>query len=297
MRLIGSFNTEKHALRFWSYIKKQGVESSLEKADSPKEANWEVWIAEEDQVDSAFSFLNEFQANPEDQKYEVSSQIEKDAKTRKPSKNRGFREFNLRDKWQRTDRSAGTMTLSLIITCVAVFLLSGMGKNTELVGGFFISEKVDGQLSEFLSGEIWRVFTPIFLHFNFLHILFNMFWFWLHDLGGQIEKRKGPKFFISFILLIALVSNLTQFTLTGPAFGGMSGVVYGLFGYVWVKTRLDPADGFRLDPMVAMIMFGFFLICFTGVFGGIANWAHAGGLAVGLAWGYGSAYRWNQGRK
>ena len=295
MRLIGSFNTEKHALRFWSYIKKQGIESSLEKADSPKEVNWEVWIAEEDQVDSAFSFLSEFKADPEDQKYEVSSQIEKDAKTRNPAKNRGFREFNLRDKWQRTDRSTGTMTLSLIITCVAVFLLSGMGKNTELVGGFFISEKVDGQLSEFLNGEIWRVFTPIFLHFNFLHILFNMFW--LHDLGGQIEKRKGPKFFISFILLIALVSNLTQFTLTGPAFGGMSGVVYGLFGYVWVKTRLDPADGFRLDPMVAMIMFGFFLICFTGVFGGIANWAHAGGLAVGLAWGYGSAYRWNQGRK
>ena len=296
MRLIGSFNTEKHALRFWSYIKKQGIESSLEKADSPKEVNWEVWIAEEDQVDSAFSFLSEFQADPEDKKYEVSSQIEKDAKTKNPSRNRGFREFNLRDKWQRTDRSAGTMTLSLIITCVAVFLLSGMGKNTELVGGFFISaRKVDGQLSEFLNGEIWRVFTPIFLHFNFLHILFNMFW--LHDLGGQIEKRKGPKFFISFILLIALVSNLTQFTLTGPAFGGMSGVVYGLFGYVWVKTRLDPADGFRLDPMVAMIMFGFFLICFTGVFGGIANWAHAGGLAVGLAWGYGSAYRWNQGRK
>jgi len=43
-------------------------------------------------------------------------------------------------------------------------------------------------------------------------------------------------------------------------------------------------------------MFGFFLICFTGAMGGIANWAHAGGLAVGLAWGYGSAYRWNQGR-
>ena len=73
-------------------------------------------------------------------------------------------------------------------------------------------------------------------------------------------------------------------------------MVYGLFGYVWVKNRLDPADGFRLDPTVAMIMFGFFLLCFTGIFGGIANWAHTGGLAVGLAWGYASAYRWNRGK-
>ena len=72
--------------------------------------------------------------------------------------------------------------------------------------------------------------------------------FWLHDLGGQIEKRKGPKFFLSFILILALVSNLTQFVISGPAFGGMSGVVYGLFGYVWVKTRLDPEMAFAWTP-------------------------------------------------
>ncbi|MDA7822028.1 rhomboid family intramembrane serine protease [Opitutales bacterium] len=295
MRRVGDFNTEKQALRFWSYLKNQGIESSLEEGEGSQNSGWEIWVAEEDQVSSAFAFFEEFQANPEDQKYISTSQKEKEVKPTHPTGSRGFKQFNLRDKWQRGDRYPGTMTLSLIITCVAVFLLSGMGRNTELMGGFFISEKVNGELSEFLAGEIWRVFTPIFLHFNFLHILFNMYW--LHELGSQIERKKGPKFFISFILLIALVSNLVQFILTGPAFGGMSGVVYGLFGYVWVKTRLDPADGFRLDPMVAMIMFGFFLICFTGIFGGIANWAHAGGLAVGLAWGYGSAYRWNHGRK
>ena len=295
MRRVGDFNTEKQALRFWSYLKNQGIESSLEEGEGSQNSGWEIWVAEEDQVSSAFAFFEEFQANPEDHKYISTSQKEKEVKPTHPTGSRGFKQFNLRDKWQRGDRYPGTMTLSLIITCVAVFLLSGMGRNTELVGGFFISEKVNGELSEFLAGEIWRVFTPIFLHFNFLHILFNMYW--LHELGSQIERKKGPKFFISFILLIALVSNLVQFILTGPAFGGMSGVVYGLFGYVWVKTRLDPADGFRLDPMVAMIMFGFFLICFTGIFGGIANWAHAGGLAVGLSWGYGSAYRWNHGRK
>jgi GlpG protein len=292
MRRIAELNTENQALRFWNFLKHKGIESTLEKVDSSKHNSCEIWVAEEDKVSLAFSYFDEFKANPDDPKF--TSISKKENVVENASSKRGYKEFNLREKWHKLDRSPSTVTLSLIITCAAVFLLSGMGKNTELVGGFFISEKLDGQLSEFLSGEIWRVFTPIFLHFNFLHILFNMFW--LNDLGGQIEKRKGPKFFISFLLVVALVSNLTQFLLSGPAFGGMSGVVYGLFGYVWVKTRLDPADGFRLDPMIAMIMFGFFFVCFTGVFGGIANWAHAGGLAVGIAWGYASAFRWNQGR-
>lgn len=292
MRRVAEFDNEKSALKFWDFLKEKGIDSSLEKNESDKHIRCEIWVLEEDQLSQAFSYLNEFKTNPNDPKFSPSpsrTNLVEDS-----SNKRRFKEFNLRKKWQKTENSPGTLTLSLIITSVAVFLLSGMGKNTELVGGFFISEKMDGQLSEFLSGEIWRPFTPIFLHFNFLHIIFNMFW--LHDLGGQIEKRKGPKFFLSFILILALVSNLTQFVISGPAFGGMSGVVYGLFGYVWVKTRLDPGDGFRLDPMVAMIMFGFFIICFTGVFGGIANWAHAGGLAVGICWGYASAFRWNQGR-
>ena len=295
MRRVADFDHEKLALRFWGYLKKEGVEASLEQNESEEKKGWEIWVTEEDQVNSAISLLHEFQANPEDEKFISNYKSEEKPETNNGSSPKRFKEFNLREKWQRHDRSTGTITLSIIITSVAVFLLSGMGRNTELVGSFFMSEKMDGHLSEFLSGEVWRVFTPIFLHFNFMHILFNMFW--LYDLGGQIEKRKGGKFFISFVLLIALISNLTQFILTGPAFGGMSGVVYGLFGYVWVKTRLDPADGFRLDPTVAIIMFGFFLLCFTGLFGGIANWAHAGGLAVGLAWGYGSAYRWNQGKR
>jgi len=291
MRRVAEFTQENHALRFWSYLKTKGIESSLERTVSDSTETCEIWVAEEDQVGLAISYVEDFNSNPTDPKFSSTKKNIPDTEPSPNSKKRRFVEFNLRDKWKDGDRNQGAITLSLIITCVAVFLISGMGQNTELVGGFFISEKLDGQLSEFSSGEIWRLFTPIFLHFNFLHILFNMFW--LYDLGSQIEKRKGSKFFVTFILLLALASNLTQFVLSGPAFGGMSGVVYGLFGYVWVKTRLDPADGFRLDPMVAMIMFGFFLISFTGVFGGIANWAHTGGLAIGLAWGYGSAYRWN----
>ena len=260
------------------FLKEKGIDSSLEKNESDKHIRCEIWVLEEDQLSQAFSYLNEFKTNPNDPKFSPSpsrTNLVEDS-----SNKRRFKEFNLRKKWQKTENSPGTLTLSLIITSVAVFLLSGMGKNTELVGGFFISKKMDGQLSEFLSGEIWRPFTPIFLHFNFLHIIFNMFW--LHDLGGQIEKRKGPKFFLSFILILALVSNLTQFVISGPAFGGMSGVVYGLFGYVWVKTRLD-LRWLSLGPHGSHDNVWFFIICFTGVFGGIANWAHAGGWRLEFA--------------
>lgn len=300
MRRIGEFDQEKSALKFWSFLKGQGIDSTLEKDDDDQK--WSIWVAEEDKIDRSIEELRAFLADPEAKKF-ISIASNSVAKTKDTEneqkhptkrKSQGFKEYNLRERWGSRDRSPGVLTLSLIITCVAVFLLSGLGKNTELVGKFFISEKLDGQLSEFISGQIWRIFTPIFLHFNFLHIAFNMLW--LHDLGSQIEKKKGPKHFISFVLILAAVSNLAQFLVAGPAFGGMSGVVYGLFGYVWVKCKYDPGDGFFIDSFVAIIMFGFFIACFIGVFGGVANWAHAGGLIVGLAWGYGSALRWNLGK-
>lgn len=294
MRRVGQFDKEKLALRFWGYLKQQEIDSSLEEDETG--GTWTIWVADEDKIDFAIEKQKQFSSNPDAPIFLSSSSPPNAPKSGKTSlKKSRFQEFNLRERWKDTRYGPRTVTLSLIITCVGVFLLSGMGKNTQMVGKLFMSESMDGQLTEFLSGEIWRVFTPIFLHFNLLHILFNMFW--LHDLGNQIEGKKGWKFFVTFVAILAICSNFSQFLISGPNFGGMSGVVYGLFGYVWIKSRLDPGDGFRIDPTIAMIMFGFFLICFTGIFGGVANWAHAGGLIVGLGWGYGSAYRWNRGKK
>jgi len=176
---------------------------------------------------------------------------------------------------------------------VAVYLLSGMGTNKEILKGFYISLQREG-LSEVLGGQFWRLFTPIFLHVSPLNIFFNMYL--LHILGNQVEKLKGAKFFITFVLALALFSNLAQFFMNGPEFGGMDGVVYGLFGYVFIKCKLDPGDGFYINPILANIIFGLFLLGFLLV-GQADNWAQAGGLLVGLAWGYGSALRWNRGKR
>lgn len=293
MRKVGDFKLEKEALVFWSFLSKEKIDSSLEEKEG--EEGYEIWISDEDQINEASFHYQEFLKNHDDPKFKVKLKDKRKPESLPESKKSGFKQYNLGNKWRSQEKSPGVVTLALIITSVAVFLISGMGKNTQIIGPFFISEEINGGLHEIISGQFWRLITPIFLHFNLLHILFNCMW--LHSLGSQIEKKKGTKFFITFILCTAIVSNLSQFLITGPAFGGMSGVVYGLFGYVWIKSRLDPGDGFYIDPVVAMIMLGFFLVCFTGAFGGVANWAHAGGLIVGLGWGYGSAFKWNLGGK
>jgi GlpG protein len=66
----------------------------------------------------------------------------------------------------------------------------------------------------------------------------------------------------------------------------MSGVVYGLFGYAWVRGRLDPSCGLYLRPDIAFWMMAWFVLCLVTPSLHVANWAHGVGLAVGAALGY-----------
>jgi GlpG protein len=294
MRSIATFKEEKIALRFWNYLQGEGVESTLEEDDLNH--TWLIWVLEEEKIPLAVKSYEEFKENPEDLKFKsvkANDAVPNNETFNIPKKKSRFQNYNLRDNWRKQERSPGMISLAFIITSVAVFLLSGMGKNAEIVNSFLITETFNGSLSEILNGEVWRLVTPIFLHFGLIHIFFNMYW--LNDLGGQIEKKKGSRFISLFLLVTAIVSNLAQYKLGGPAFGGMSGVVYGLFGYVWIKSKFDPGDGLYIHQTTALIMLAWFFLCFAGIFPGVANWAHAGGLITGSTWGYISAVRWNRG--
>src|SRR5947209_20418782 len=107
-------------------------------------------------------------------------------------------------------------------------------------------------LEEVARGEVWRLVTPIFIHLGPLHLFFNMLW--LLDLGSMIEVRQGTWRFALLILGTAIISNLAQLYLVGPDFGGMSGVVYGLLGYAWMKGKFDPSAGIFVHPQTVTMM-------------------------------------------
>ena len=139
--------------------------------------------------------------------------------------------------------------------------------------------------------ELWRLVTPIFLHMGIMHLVFNMLL--LHRFGSDLETRYGTPRYAGLVVIIALLSILAQSlapTTWGPFsgswnHGGMSGVVYGLFGFIWVRMRMDPSARLFLDPTTIMFLIGWlFLAVFltqTGTMP-IANLAHAAGLLAGM---------------
>ena len=152
-------------------------------------------------------------------------------------------------------------------------------------------------LPELRRGEVWRLFGSAFLHSTnrssgmfIMHILFNMWWFL--SLAGMMEQILGKRYMLTFVLLTAFASTFAEYLFNTPFSVGMSGVVYALFGYTWMRSRLEPGSKFFIDPSNAMILMVWFVLCFLGFFGGnIANFAHAGGLASGAAWGWLAARR------
>ena len=155
-------------------------------------------------------------------------------------------------------------TLILIVLSICGFLLFYLQAPVSWLSHLTFSDfrVVDGR-PEFLptSGEYWRLLTPIFLHFGWLHIVFNCLWLW--ELGALIELRLGTIVLLLLVLSSGIGSNYAQFLDSGPSlFGGMSGVVYALLGVCWVYNSLRPQGGLavpRVGPVTATVLGSVFL--------------------------------------
>ncbi|HDS1735812.1 rhomboid family intramembrane serine protease [Pseudomonas sp. BP8] len=185
------------------------------------------------------------------------------------------------------------VTAAVLLLSVVVAGLTGLGDNLASIRWFtFLDFRVQGDYVYFTSlaqslgeGQWWRLVSPMLLHFGVLHLAMNGLWYW--ELGKRIELRQGPWLLLSLTLLFSLVSNLAQHFVGGPSlFGGLSGVLYGLLGYVWLYQWLAPNPHYRLPKGVLVMMLIWLVVCLSGLigqlgFGQIANAAHVGGLLIG----------------
>ena len=173
----------------------------------------------------------------------------------------------------------------LIGLSVAATLLSDFSKNREIVDWLILS-KTGMNLSELWQGQLWRLWTPMFLHANPLHLIFNMYW--LYVFGSAIEMRMGTKVLAGLVLATELGGTVGQLCLDQPVFVGFSGAGFGLFGYVWMKSRYDPGAGLFIDSRTVGLMMFWLVLCIfgTSLVGPVANGGHVGGLVVGMALGY-----------
>lgn len=224
--------------------------------------------------------------------------------------------FPSRSGGNRTWRDAThyyTVTMILMGVSIIVAALSQLGSKTEKVDVLFFSSQHElkevmfteeelanwqsipqaeillrnAQIEEILQhpardlqkGQVWRAVTPMFLHFGIMHIVFNMMWLW--DFGRVLETRFRSLRFLALVLFTAILSNTAQAFVSGTNFGGMSGVNYGLFGFLLARSKLHPDPGFVINRQTATMLLIWLVVCFTGLLGPVANTAHVVGFASG----------------
>lgn len=298
MRLIGHLEDRTLAERLSGLLVAQGIRHQIEAEEGP---HWAVWVHAEEDLDRARHLMHAFKAAPDDPRYQEASGAVKhrqDAEVKKGSPSERRRPQRTARQFDAAGSTTGGWTLALVAVCGVVAVWTRMGSD-EVVRWLQIGElpwqwgrNLELFLTEVRRGEVWRLLTPIFLHFGFPHLLFNLWVFW--DLGQAIERRQGSRALLILVVFLGVLSNLGQYLVSGPRFGGMSGVIYGLFGYVWMLGRYCPGAGLALPGQTVVIMLVWFFICLFGLLGvPVANTAHGVGLVAGVLWGRWLAWKVN----
>lgn len=303
LREIGTIAEEKAARLFEDHLLTLGISTKLDKIPD----GFRIWVLREDKLDEARAALDVYRANPAAPEFQ-SAPREARLIRRKAEQAEAEYRGNDRDvaaQWAAPFHRRVPLTAALLVICFVVAFLTDLGeKRSGLQSWMTLStlslapdgRVVDHGFREIARGEVWRLVTPIFLHYGMFHLVFNMLA--LIGLGERVESRKGWRKMAVIIAVAAVLGNVGQFFEGGGQFGGMSGVLFALAGYLWAKGHADPEDGLSLQPNTAFLMVAWFLF---GILNKVdpnpagpdasdaqvsfANVCHGAGLAVGIVFG------------
>ena len=321
MRQIGRIDDAEQAARLVDYLLTKGIRCKIE-TDGGASV---IWVYEEDHLSLAREIIREFLADPQNEKFVAAARLAHELRNaqQKVETDRARAVVHLRSRWEKPKTNQAPLTIVLVLLSVGITFSTNFGdlrpeaKGRSLLSRLLLTSPSriilpgvelvipdeDGkpvmvrparpQLDEIKHGQVWRLLTPIFLHFSPWHLLLNMFT--LFDIGRYLESRRGTPFLLLFVLIVGPVSNLIQYWWPwseASVFGGMSGVLFGMIGYLWIKTQTDPTSNIYLPPnsfIYAMVFLGLGLM---NAIPGLANGCHVGGLLAGIAMGF--TPRWNR---
>ena len=276
MRQIGSITEKPLAARFGAYLVTQGISCTID--ETP--AGNVIWVRDEDHVARAKEELVRFRSEPDHERYQRVVEHANNVANEQRKKADAIRSqtIDLKSRWERPtiDQCPASFGMMALMVFVAVLMESDPNRRAMFTTRMLFAP------SAIWAGEVWRLFTPIFVHGDHFHLLFNLMA--MYAFGLRVESRLGTLRFCGLVLCVTLASNFAQFYFSGSNFVGMSGVNYGLFGYAWIRSRTDPNSGIAIPHETVVMMLGWAIICVL-IVPGVANWAHGGGLAAGAVLG------------
>jgi membrane associated rhomboid family serine protease len=172
------------------------------------------------------------------------------------------------------------VTMFVIITAVGVTLL--YYSNVEEVE-WLMADDVP-----IWRGQLWRLLTTVFPHarVSLLHILFNAMWIWY--LGKGVENWMGALRYAGFFIASAVGSSAAEFLVMGQGGIGLSGVVYALFGLLYVLRREEEFAAELMPPRTIQLFVIWFFICIGLTYAhilNVGNVAHGSGAVIGWLFG------------
>lgn len=186
----------------------------------------------------------------------------------------------------------------LLLTNVGVFIATsffGMFRIGDYPLIYFIDRifalyPLESNIPQMPTFQIWQLFTYMFMHAGFTHLLFNMFALWMF--GMELENTWGSKKFFLYYVLCGLGAGLSNliigplFTQSGPTVGA-SGAVYGILLAFGMLFPNRPIFLYFFIPIRAKYFVMIFMAVelyagITGTQDGIAHFAHLGGAAIGF---------------
>lgn len=267
-----AFANAKHAELLVNYLQQQGIQAIYRVGQG--EYRHKVCVLNAAQLEQANQLTKAYLENPKHPKYQAAAWAKgKVAEHTVP--------LNFSTKALLGSVLSAPFCGLVLFVCILVFVLDYFSVTHQV----FASIRFQSIPRMAVTAEWWRLITPALYHFSTLHIVFNLLWWW--SLGKEVEKKLGSSTLVIIFVTSALLSNYLQFLQTGNNFGGLSGVVYALLGFVWWLGWLRPNWGLGLPKSIVGFMLIWLVLGYADVLWiNMANTAHTVGLVVGclLAW-------------